>query len=70
MGIDAFGLLVRQTGNSSIKLFICNLAFIYFAGGYRDEQCIMLNTIASVERVMSLIPVSATLIRSFIARVG
>ncbi|MPM47024.1 hypothetical protein SDC9_93732 [bioreactor metagenome] len=30
----------------------------------------MLNTIASVKRVMSLIPVSAALIRSFITRVG
>ena len=70
MGIDAFRLLIRQTGDSGIKLFICNLAFVYFAGGYRDEQCVMLNTIASVKRVMGLIPVFAALIRSFITRVG
>ena len=55
MSIDALGLLVRQSGNRSVKLLHRHLALIQLTRGHGNEKGIIFNSVSTIQGIMRLV---------------
>ncbi|PNR93576.1 hypothetical protein X924_08010 [Petrotoga sp. 9PWA.NaAc.5.4] len=65
MSVDAFGLLVRQYGNGSVKLFDCDFTLVNLAGRQGYKHDVMLDTVASIQGVIRLMAIPPQIIGGF-----
>ena len=64
-GVDPFGLLVRQRSDSGMELLHRNFTLINLAGRHGHKEGFVLNAIAPIQRVMSLVVVCTAAICCF-----